>query len=203
MKKNKASKERINRQSRDIYVKSSKIHGYRSRSAYKLIEINEKINLLHNDSQLLDLGAAPGGWSQVASEKIKKGRMLSVDLKDVEPIKNVTFLKGDFAQENIQKKIMNFFPRKIDAVVSDMSINTTGNKNIDSLKNGELCLIALDFSKKILKNNGFFVSKIFMGTIFSEIQDYTKKLFKKVKIFKPQSSRIESKEVYIICSHLK
>ena len=203
MKKNKASKEWINRQSRDIYVKASKIHGYRSRSAYKLIEINEKINLLHNDSQLLDLGAAPGGWSQVASEKIKKGRMLSVDLKDVEPIKNVTFLKGDFAQENIQKKIMNFFPRKIDAVVSDMSINTTGNKNIDSLKNGELCLIALDFSKKILKNNGFFVSKIFMGTIFSEIQDYTKKLFKKVKIFKPQSSRKESKEVYIICSHLK
>ena len=203
MKKNKVSKEWINRQSRDIYVKASKIHGYRSRSAYKLIEINEKINLLHNNNLFLDLGAAPGGWSQVASEKIKKGKILSVDVKDIDPIDNVTFLKGDFVEENIQRRIMNFFPRKIDAVASDMSINTTGNNNIDSLKNGELCLIALDFSKKILKNNGFFVSKIFMGTIFSEIQDYTKKLFKKVLIFKPQSSRKESKEVFIICRHLK
>jgi len=203
MKKNKISKEWINKQRKDIYVKTSKIQGYRSRSAYKLIEIDEKFNLLRNGKFFLDLGAAPGGWSQVASKKIKGGKILSVDIKEIDPINNVTFIKGDFTEERIRKRIVDFFPGKIDLIASDMSTSTTGNKNVDSLKNGELCMIASDFSKNLLKSDGFFVSKIFMGSIFKEIQDCTKKLFKKVIIFKPKSSRKESKEIFIICSHLK
>ena len=147
MKKNKISKEWINKQRKDIYVKTSKIQGYRSRSAYKLIEIDEKFNLLRNGKFFLDLGAAPGGWSQVASKKIKGGKILSVDIKEIDPINNVTFIKGDFTEERIRKRIVDFFPGKIDLIASDMSISTTGNKNVDSLKNGELCMIALDFSK--------------------------------------------------------
>ena len=203
MRKNKISKEWINKQHRDIYVKASKIQGYRSRSAFKLIEIDEKFNLFRNSKLFLDLGAAPGGWSQVASKKIKNGKILSIDVKEIEPINNVNFIKGDFTQESVRKKIENFFSKKVDLIASDMSINTTGNKNIDSIKNSELFMTAAIFSKNILKSDGFFVSKIFMGSMFKEIQDHTKKLFNKVINFKPKSSRKESKEIYIICSHLK
>ena len=203
MKKNKISKNWIHRQNRDIYVRESKIQGYRSRSAFKLIEIDQKFRFLSKSRFLLDLGSAPGSWSQVASKKIKKGKILSVDIKEMLPINNTKFLKGDFTQLETQNKIMKFFNLKINAVLSDMASNTTGNKELDSFRTGNLCLNALEFSRKILKVNACFVSKIFMGAVFKEIQIRAKEIFKEVLIFKPKSSRKESKEIYIFCRNLK
>jgi len=203
LKKNKISKNWINKQNRDIYVRESKNQGYRSRSAFKLIEIDQRFHFLSKSRLLLDLGSAPGSWSQVASKKIKNGKILSVDIKEMLPISYTVFLKGDFTEFETQKKIIKFFNTKIDTLVSDMATNTTGNKELDSLRTGNLCLNALEFSRKILKTNAYFVSKIFMGTIFKEIQNRAKEIFEEVLIFKPKSSRKESREIYIFCRNLK
>tara|TARA_B000000460_G_C21339814_1_gene316538 strand:- start:34 stop:657 length:624 start_codon:yes stop_codon:yes gene_type:complete len=203
LKKNKISKNWINKQKKDIYIIESKKQGYRSRSAFKLIEIDQKFNFLSNTKLFLDLGSAPGGWSQVASKKVKNGRILSVDIKEMLPISNVIFLKGDFTNLETQNNIINFFNTQVDAVVSDMAPNTTGNKELDSIKTGNLCLNALEFSCKILNFKGVFISKIFMGSVFKEIEIQAKKLFKVVSFFKPKSSRKESKEIYIFCKNLK
>ena len=203
MKNNKISKNWINKQHRDIYVRESREQGYRSRSAFKLIEIDKKFHFLSKSKSLLDLGSAPGSWSQVASKKIKGGRILAVDTKEMLPISNTVFLRGDFTNLEIQNKIIKFFNTKIDVLISDMASNTTGNKEVDSLRTGNLSLNAIEFSRKILKTRAYFVSKIFMGAIFKDIQIRAKEIFKDVLIFKPKSSRKESKEIYILCSNLK
>jgi len=203
LKKNKISKNWINKQKRDIYVRESWSQGYRSRSAFKLIEIDQKYNFLSKSRSLLDLGSVPGSWSQVASKKIKNGKILSVDVKEMLPISNTIFLKGDFTKLETQNKIMKFFNTRIDTVVSDMASNTTGNKELDTFRTGNLCLNALKFSRKILKPKAYFVSKVFMGDIFKEIQMRAKEIFKEVLIFKPKSSRKESREIYIFCRNLK
>ena len=195
MKKNKISKNWINKQKRDIYVKQSKIEGYRSRAVYKLQEIN--------DIAIADLGAAPGSWSQYVSRKFKKTKIVSIDIKDMEEIENIYQIKGDFTEEIQQKKIINYFGNKIDVVISDMAVNTTGNKNLDSLVTGELTIKALNFSVNTLKKQGIFVSKIFMGSSFNEIVKIAKKKFKDVHIFKPPASRKNSKENFIICKYLR
>jgi len=202
LKKNKVSKNWINKQKRDIYVRESKAQGYRSRSAFKLIEIDKKFSLFKKNIKFLDLGGAPGGWAQVASKNIKNGKILSVDIKYMDPIDNVDFLKGDFRDAQIQEKIFNYFGTRIDLLVSDMALNTTGNKNLDSFTTGNLSILAMDFASNILKKEGIFVSKIFMGSIFDEIRKKAEKVFKNIKIFKPSSSRKESKENYIICKNL-
>ena len=203
MKKNKISKEWINRQRRDIYVKKSKQEGFRSRAVYKLQEINDKHKILKNGLSVIDLGAAPGGWSQFVIQKYKKCKLLSIDLKEMEPIGNSYQIVGDFNEENLKKKIITYFNKKVDLVMSDMAVNTTGNKNLDSIVTGELCLEALRFAKDQLKPNGVFVSKIFMGSTFSEIVDEAKLNFKETNIYKPPSSRKESKESFIICKKLR
>ncbi len=203
MKKNKISKEWINRQHRDIYVKKSKQEGYRSRAVYKLQEINEKFKILKNGFSVIDLGAAPGGWSQFVIEKYKNCKLLSIDLKKIEPIGNSYQIVGDFNDQSTKEKIINYFNKKVDLVMSDMAVNTTGNKNLDSLVTGELCLEALRFSKDQLKQDGSFVSKIFMGSTFNEIVGEAKLTFKEINIFKPPSSRKESKESFIICRKLR
>ena len=203
MKKNKISKNWINKQNRDIYVRESRDKGYRSRSAFKLIEIDQKFRFLSGSKLLLDLGCAPGGWSQVASKKIKNGKILSVDIAEMLPINNTKFLKGDLTNIETQNNIRNFFNTKIDIVISDMAANTTGNKEIDSIRTGNLCLNALEFSHKILNFKGVFISKIFMGSVFKEIMNEAKKMFKEVLIFKPKSSRKESKEIYMYCKYLR
>jgi len=195
----KKSKNWLSKQKRDQFFLKSKIVGYRSRSAFKLIEMNEKFNFLKNNTFLLDLGSAPGGWSQVASQKIINGKILSVDLKPMEKIKNVEFIKGNFSEKKIDQKIMLYFKSKIDVVISDMAANTTGNKSLDSYRTGELCLNALDLSTRILSKDGIFLSKIFMGSIFQEIDEKAKEKFKKVIKYKPISSKSESKEIYIFC----
>jgi 23S rRNA (uridine2552-2'-O)-methyltransferase len=203
LKKNKISKNWINKQKRDIYVRQSKIDGYRSRAAYKLIEIDEKFKIFKNGISVIDLGAAPGSWSQYASKKIKSGKIISIDLKEMENINNTIQIKGDFTEENNKSKIKNLFKSKVDIVLSDMAVNTTGIKNIDSIYTGELSREAMLFSKEVLNSNGKFVSKVFMGSTFKEVIIEAKSIFKEVKIFKPKSSRKDSKESFIICKNLR
>ena len=199
MKKNKISNYWLVKQKQDLYFKQSKIQGFRSRSAFKLIEMNKKFKFLKKKLSLLDLGSCPGGWSQVAKKEIIKGKILAVDIKSMEKINNVDFIKGDCRESEIYKKIMIDFNNKADVVLADIAENTTGNKTLDSYRTGELCMNAMNLAKKILVRDGIFLSKIFMGSIFNEINVKAKKCFKKVIIFKPLSSKKESKEIYIFC----
>ena len=203
MKKNKISKNWINKQRRDIYVRQSKVEGYRSRAVYKLKEINEKFKFLKNNISVIDLGAAPGSWSQYISSNLKCNKHLAIDLKEIEEIKNVKILKGDFTDTEQQNKINNYFGGKIDLIISDMAVNTTGNKNLDSIVTGELCLDAMIFAKNQLNHKGKFISKLFMGSSFNEVVSEAKKTFKEVRVFKPPSSRKDSKESFIICKILR
>ena len=203
MKKNKISKNWVNKQRRDAYVRQSKVDGYRARSAYKLIEIDEKFKIFKGGLTVIDIGAAPGSWSQYASKVVKNGKIVSIDLKEMEPIDNTVQIKGDFTKDETQQKIKEFLIGKSDVVMSDMAVNTTGIKNIDSIQTGELCKEAMVFSKDIISSSGFFVSKIFMGGSFNEIVQLGKNIFKEVKVFKPKSSRKDSKESFIICKNLR
>ena len=203
MKKNKISKNWVNKQRRDTYVRQSKVDGYRARSAYKLIEIDEKFKIFKGGLTVIDIGAAPGSWSQYASKVVRNGKIISIDLKEMEPIDNTVQIKGDFTEDETQQKIKEFIVSKSDIVMSDMAVNTTGIKNIDSIQTGELCKEATIFSKDIISNGGFFVSKIFMGGSFNEIVQLGKNIFKEVKVFKPKSSRKDSKESFIICKNLR
>ena len=203
MKKNKISKNWLNKQKKDIYVRQSKVDGYRARSAYKLIEIDEKFKIFKGDMFVIDIGASPGSWSQYVSKVVKNGKLISIDLKEMDEIKNTTFIKGDFTDENIKNKIKNFLNKKPDVIISDMAVNTTGIKDLDSLQTGELCKESIYFAKDVLSKNGFFVSKIFMGSSFNEIVALSKKTFKEVKVFKPKSSRKVSKESFIICKKIR
>ncbi|MDA7457595.1 RlmE family RNA methyltransferase [Candidatus Pelagibacter ubique] len=203
MKKNRISKNWINKQKGDIYVRQSQVDGYRARSAYKLIEIDEKFKIFKNGISVIDLGASPGSWSQYISRTVKSGRLVSIDLKGMEEIENTIQIKGDFTDLESQEKIKALFKSKVDVVVSDMAVNTTGIKDIDAIYTGELAMEAMNFSKKMLVKEGRFVSKIFLGSSFNEIVALGKKLFKEVKVFKPKSSRKESKESFIICKILR
>ena len=203
MKKNKISKNWVNKQKRDIYVRQSKVDGYRARSVYKLIEIDEKFKIFKSGLSIVDIGAAPGSWSQYVSKVIKNGKVVSIDMKLMEPISNTIQIQGDFTKKETQQKIKNILSSKVDVVMSDMAVNTTGIKNIDSIQTGELCKDAMVFSKDILSKQGFFVSKIFMGASFNEIIELGKKIFKDNRVFKPKSSRKDSKESFIICKNLR
>ena len=206
MKKSKRSKKSNSwkiRQHRDPFFKKSKILGYRSRASFKLIELNEKFKFIKKNSLLLDLGSSPGGWSQVASKIIVKGKILSIDTKKMEPIQGVKFLNNDIFVESTKNSIKSFFEDKIDVIISDMAADTTGNKSLDSIRTNQLCLEALEFSSKILKPNGALVSKLFMGEDFLEVKKLAKFMFKNVNFYKPKSSRNDSKETYLHCKILK
>ena len=203
MKKNKISKNWVNKQRRDTYVRQSKVDGYRARSAYKLIEINEKFKIFKGGMNIIDIGAAPGSWSQYASKAVKSGKIISIDLKEMLEIQNTIQIKGDFTTLEIQNQIKKCLNKKPDVVMSDMAVNTTGIKNIDSIQTGELCKEAMIFSKDVIASKGVFISKIFMGGTFNEIVALGKKIFKEVKVFKPKSSRKDSKESFIICKSIK
>ena len=203
MKKNRISKNWINKQKRDIFVRRSKVEGYRSRAAYKLIEINEKFKILKNGISLVDLGSAPGSWSQYISRNFKNIKLLSIDLKEMKDIDNTYEIIGDFTTNEIQKKIKDYFKSKIDVVLSDMAQSTTGNKNLDVISTTELCKEAMFFAKDILKDNGSFVCKIFMGSTFNKFMLESKLIFKQIKVFKPSSSKKDSKETFIVCKFLK
>jgi len=206
MKKTKRSKKSrtwVIKQHRDQFFKKSKVLGYRSRAAFKLIELNKKFNFIKKNSQLLDIGSTPGGWSQVASKIITNGKMLAIDKQPMEAVKKVIFFQCDILDDKARDKILNIFKSKIDVIVSDMAENTTGIKSTDSIRTNNLCMEVINISLKLLNNKGTLVSKLFMGEDFLEVKDLAKKKFKKVEFFKPESSRSESKEAYIYCSILK
>jgi 23S rRNA (uridine2552-2'-O)-methyltransferase len=206
MKKTKRAKKSrtwVIKQHRDQFFKKAKVLGYRSRAAFKLLELNKKFNFIKSNSNLLDIGATPGGWSQVASKMVTSGKILAVDILPMEKIKNVNFINGDFLEETTQQQIKNIFQKKIDVIISDMAENTTGNKSIDSIRTNNLCAEVIKFSINHLDINGVLVCKLFMGDDFILVKDLAKKNFKTVVFFKPESSRSESKETYIFCSTLK
>ncbi len=191
------------KQHRDQFFKKSKILGYRSRAAFKLIDLNKKFKFLKKNSNVLDIGSSPGGWSQVTSQAAPLGKILSLDIKKMENIKNVMFLQYDFQDKTTKEKISNFFKSNLDVVLSDMAADTTGNKSLDCIRTNQLCANVIDFSCKYLKPNGVMIAKLFMGDDFLEVKNLAKSKFKKVDFFKPEASRNESKETYIHCAILK
>jgi len=206
MKKTKRAKKSrtwVIKQHRDQFFKKAKVLGYRSRAAFKLIELNKKFNFIKKNSNLLDIGSSPGGWSQVVSKIITNGRILAIDIMLMKKIDNVLFLNNDFSDQRTQNEISNIFNNKIDVIISDMAENTTGNKTVDSIRTNSLCSGVINFSLKTLTSKGTLVCKLFMGEDFLEVKNLAKKNFKNVDFFKPESSRSESKETYIICSLLK
>ena len=191
------------KQHRDQFFKKSKTLGYRSRASFKLIELNKKYKFIKKNSNLLDLGSYPGGWAQVASQIISTGKIMSVDIKGMEPIKNVTFLKGDILEKKTKTEVIKYFNADLDIIVSDMAADTTGSKSLDSIRTNQLCTDVIYFSKDTLKPKGVLISKLFMGEDFIEVKNLAKSVFKKVNFFKPESSRRESKETYLHCEFLK
>ena len=191
------------KQHRDPFFKKSKTLGYRSRASFKLIELNNKYKFLKKDTNLLDLGSYPGGWTQVASQIILTGKIMSIDIKSMDPIKDSKFLKADIMQNSTKDEIINYFKSKLDVIISDMAADTTGSKSLDSIRTNQLCADVINFSKDILKPKGVLVSKLFMGEDFIEVKNLAKSLFQNVNFFKPVSSRRESKETYLHCKILK
>ena len=191
------------KQHRDQFFKKSKTLGYRSRASFKLIELNKKFNFIKKDINLLDIGSSPGGWSQVVAKIIKRGKIMSLDINDMEPLKNVKFFKGDILEKKTKIEVSKYFDTGLDVIISDMAADTTGNKSLDSIRTNQLCADVINFSKEMLKPKGVLVSKIFMGEDFIEVKDLAKSVFYKVNFFKPKSSRKESKETYLHCEILK
>ena len=191
------------KQHRDQFFKKSKTLGYRSRASFKLLELNQKFKFIKKNSNLLDLGSFPGGWTQVASRIITNGKILSIDVKDMKPIKNVKFIKNDILEKKTKDDVIKYFNGKLDVIISDMAADTTGNKSLDSIRTNQLCADVINFSKNTLKPKGVLVSKLFMGDDFIEVKNLAKSIFQKVNFFKPESSRNESKETYLHCDILK
>ena len=197
-----SSKKWLQRQINDPYVEKAKKAGYRSRAAYKILEIQQKFKIFDKHSIVLDLGAAPGGWSQIAANIAKK--VISIDLLEMEPIPNVQFLKGDFTDEkNIQNIIQLLENEKADAVLSDMAPNTCGIKKIDHLRIINLLENVYDFATSVLRPGGSLVAKVFQGGATSDLLYDLKKNFARVRHFKPLSSRKESPEIYLIAQGYK
>ena len=191
------------KQHRDQFFKKSKTLGYRSRASFKLIELNKKYKFLKKNTNLLDLGSCPGGWAQVATQVISEGKIMSIDIKDMDPVKNVKFFKGDILRTQTKMEVMKYFNSDLNVIISDMAADTTGNKSLDSIRTNQLCVDVINFSRDTLKPKGVLVSKLFMGEDFIEVKNLAKSVFKKVNFFKPESSRKKSKETYLHCEILK
>ena len=199
-----SSKSWIVRQFNDHYTKLAKQKGYRSRSAFKLIEINKKFKFLKNNLNILDLGSAPGGWSQVCSKINKNGKNLSIDILDMDKIDNIFFYKKDFNEVDFLDFVNNFFDQnKVDIVLSDMAVNTTGNKDLDAIKTNSIALDVINLSKVILKPKSTLLVKIFSGKDEDILIKNAKDFFKSIERIKPDSSRKESREMYLLCRNLK
>lgn len=191
----KASKQWLRRHVTDPYVRKARAQGYRSRAAFKLIEINEKEKFLRPGATVVDLGAAPGSWSQVAAEKVKPGGcVIAIDLLPLVPISGVTILRGDFREQVVKEKA--------DVVLCDVSPNLSGIADVDQARLAELAFAAIDFCRNVLKPEGVFLIKAFHGAAFGELSARLKKSFANVKVVKPQASRGESRETYVVARGL-
>jgi 23S rRNA (uridine2552-2'-O)-methyltransferase len=191
----KSSKEWLRRHVTDPYVRKAKAQGYRSRAAFKLLEIDSKEKLFRPGMTVIDLGAAPGGWSQVAAEKVKPGgRVIAIDLLEIAPISGVTVLQGDFREVSTGARA--------DAVLSDLSPNLSGIANVDQARLLELAGAAIELCRKVLKPDGVFLVKAFHGEAFDELMTRLRGVFAKVKVVKPSGSRGESAETYVVARGL-
>jgi len=189
----------------DEYVKKAQKEGYRCRAVYKLLEIIEKKHIINKGDTLLDLGAAPGGWSQVAVKITgKSGQVIASDILPIEEINGVNFIQGDFTEQSVYDELMNLIKgSSIDIVLSDMAPNMSGQLSVDQPKSMYLADLAIDFALKILSRNGHFIVKVFQGDGFDEYVKKSRSSFRKVSIIKPKASRPRSKEVYLLASQLK
>jgi len=190
------SKEWLRRQATDAYVRKAKAQGYRSRAAYKLLEIDAKERIFRAGQTIVDLGAAPGSWSQVAAERTRPGgKVIAVDLLEIAPISGVTVLKGDFRDSGVPGALQG---AKADVILSDLSPNLSGRPNVDQARSAELTFAALDLCAKSLKDDGVFVLKAFHGEAFDEVLERLQRQFAKVSVRKPGASRGESRETYVV-----
>lgn len=205
MVKSKSSKRWLKEHFKDKYVKQAQQSGYRARSAFKLLEIQQKDHLVKPDMIVVDLGAAPGGWSQVVIEILKgKGKIFALDILPMEPISGVDFIQGDFREEQVMRKLLNYMQQqKADLVLSDMAPNISGIKATDQARAMYLAELALDFAKHVLKPGGNFLVKVFQGADFEEFLKDMRKCFAKVVTRKPQASRGRSTEIYLLGKEFK
>ena len=195
----------IQRHVKDPYVKQSQVDGFRSRASYKLLEIVEKDRLIRSGMTVVDLGSSPGGWSQVASGLVgASGSVFALDMLPMDPVSGVDFIQGDFTEDSTWGRLQQLVKNNsVDLVISDMAPNLTGSQETDQPAIMYLAEMALDFALKSLDNKGVFISKLFHGQGFDQFVLEVRKLFNKVSIVKPQSSRPKSKEVYIVAMGLK
>lgn len=184
----------------DYYVKQAQKEGYRARAAYKLLEIHEKYKLIKPNMTIVDLGAAPGSWSQIAGKLVgSKGLVIASDILPMDALPDVTFLQGDFREQEVFENVLNLLNgRAVDLVISDMAPNTSGNRAVDQPRQIYLCELALDFAQKVLGTQGQMVVKVFQGTGFDEFRQQMLQCFSVVKTIKPAASRARSKEVFLI-----
>jgi len=193
----------LQRQLNDPYVSSARSAGFRSRAAWKLIQLDEKAHFLSHGARIVDLGAAPGGWSQVLSNRIKSGKIVAVDLLEIEPIAGVHIIQGDVSERGISGIIVETLGGAPDIVLSDMAAPTTGHRQTDHLRTMNLCEIALDFAIENLNHGGSVVAKVFQGGTQSSLLAGIKPLFETIKHVKPAASRKESPETYLVAKGFK
>jgi 23S rRNA (uridine2552-2'-O)-methyltransferase len=205
MKRSKSSQDWLRRHFDDPYVKEAQKAGYRSRAVFKLLEIQEKDRLLKPGQVVVDLGAAPGGWSQVAVEVVgKAGRVFALDILPMEPLEGVTILQGDFTEETVYQRLLSALAgRQIDLVLSDMAPNISGMRVVDQPRAMYLAELALDFAHAALRPGGDFVTKVFQGAGFDPYLKLLRGAFAKVTVRKPKASRAESREVYLVARGYK
>ncbi|MEP4891969.1 MAG: 23S rRNA (uridine(2552)-2'-O)-methyltransferase RlmE [Aliiglaciecola sp.] len=205
MARSKTSKKWLDEHVNDPYVKKAQIDGYRSRASYKLIEINEKDKLIRPGSIVMDLGSAPGGWSQIVAPLVgKKGRVIASDILPMDSILDVTFIQGDFTEEAVYDQIVaELDNERVDVVVSDMAPNISGVNATDQYSSMYLVELALDMARNVLKPGGSFCAKVFQGVGYEEYLKDVRSSFQKVVIRKPDASRPRSREVYIVAKGFK
>src|SRR3989440_7822656 len=192
----KSNKQWLRRHVTDHYVRKAREQGYRSRAAYKLLELDERERLFRPGATVIDLGAAPGSWSQIAAEKTRPGgKVIAVDLLEIAPISGVTVLKGDFRDVKLLEALEG---RRADVILSDVLPNLSGIPNVDQARAAQLSFAAMDFCQKALKSDGVFVLKAFQGEAFDEVLQRLKHDFCKVNVRKPEASRGESRETYVV-----
>lgn len=196
-----SSQRWLSRQLNDPFVQMAQKKGYRSRAAFKIQEIQNKYRIIKPGQVVIDLGAAPGGWTQALLEMMPSLTVIGIDLLEVEPIAGATFIQGDFLDEGMQKDLETMLKgKKADAVLSDMAASTTGHSQTDHIRTEMLADIAFHFAQQVLVEGGSFVAKVFNGGTHQTLLDLLKKRFKVVKHFKPESSRKESPELYVVCT---
>ena len=198
--KTESSRRWLLRQLNDPFVEKAKKEGYRSRAAFKILEINEKYGLINPSSVVVDLGSTPGGWSQVASKLVKfgKGQVIALDINPMEPLPDVEFILGDFTQDETLQKLIEIAPNQVDVVISDMAAPACGVPAVDHDRIMYLLELALEFAHSHLKTGGHFVAKVLKGGTEGKLLLNLKKSFSKVHHFKPKSSRSDSAESYVV-----